>query len=121
MTKAIEELINSGLTPEKIFAEAKRIQEAKVAADAKIKEKITAAKNKVVDSLVEYGELITGETLTAAEKKDLANTLDELTEEFVNMKKAVKKFDGLKNKREDVSDEDIALVMKMLNDLDIKF
>lgn len=82
MYKDIEKLL-ADLTPEEIYAEAMRIDEAKKAAEEKKaaeaakknEEEISATRKTVVDAFCAYTKALVGEEFTDALRKDLEDTL----------------------------------------------
>ena len=82
MFKDIEKLL-ADFTPEEIYAEAMRIEEAKKAAEEKKaaeaakknEEKIDAARKAVVDAFDAYTKALVGEEIPDTVRKDLEDTL----------------------------------------------
>lgn len=60
MYKDLEKILAAGATPEKIYQEALRIEEAKKAAEAKIREtKIAEVRDELLAAIVNYIEAVT--------------------------------------------------------------
>lgn len=82
MYKDIEKLL-ADLTPEEIYAEAMRIDEAKKAAEEKKaaeaakknEEEISAARKAIVDAFGVYTKTLVGDEIPDTVKKDLEDTL----------------------------------------------
>ena len=75
MTKDIEKLLNAGLTPEKIYAEASRIAEAKAAAAEKAKKNVADKRTAVLKALDDYTSVIIGAPMTPELHKELDDSL----------------------------------------------
>lgn len=83
----IEDLLTAGMDSEAIYKEAKRMEEAKTAAKARIVEK---ARQTVVDAYVAYVQALTGDTVDKNFKTDLLDyikTMEKALEKPVTREK----------------------------------
>ena len=115
MFKDIEKMLAAGATPETIYQEALRIEEAKKAAEAKAKESKNAeARAKLITEIANYAEAITGESI---DKKFLKDTEDLLKEIEKSANLICEKENKCKKKTEKSDDEKLIEFMKMLGAL----
>ena len=77
MVKDIEKLLAEGATPESLYQEALRIVEAKNAAAEKMKQEKKNKREAVIDAVIDYVELITGEKADEAMREEFAAGLSE--------------------------------------------
>lgn len=100
MLKDIEALLNDGMTPEQLYTEAVRINEAKEAAKKKMEKKVDDARKGMLDGLYTYVEVVLGE------KPDEKLT-KELEESFKELEDMIKKYSSLtKPSKKSTSDDD---------------
>lgn len=100
MLKNIEALLNDGMTPEQLYAEAVRINEAKEAAKKKMDKKVEDARKNMLDGLYTYVEVVLGE-------KPDEKFIKEFEESFKELEDMIKKYSSLtKPSKKDTSDDE---------------
>ena len=108
MNDVIQKLIESGKTPDEIFAEAKKAKEkydTKKKAEDKRAGEIAKARDNTVKALVNYMYALTGTYLQAAEVKDLEEDFKRVEKLFTKTKDEKKEPKMTREERErEVSD-----------------
>lgn len=104
MLKDIEALLNDGMTPEQLYTEAVRINEAKAAAKEKMEKKVADARDTMLNALNDYVEVLLGE-------KPDKELMKELDDSFKVFEESVKSFDKMlkSSKTKGLSNEDDAI------------
>ncbi len=98
MYKDLEKILAAGATPEKIYQEALRIEEAKKAAEAKIREtKIAEVRDELLAAIVNYVEAVTQKPINKSFFRDTEDFLKEI--EKSTMKASLKKEDNPQEKK----------------------
>ena len=104
MNDVIQKLIESGVTPDEIFAEAKQAKkeyESRKAAEDKRQGEIAKARDNTVTAIVNYMYALTGTHLQAAEVKDLEEDFKRVEELVTGTKeKDTKKKDSKRTREE---------------------
>lgn len=102
MVKDIEKLLAEGATPESIYQEALRVVEAKNAAAERKEQEKKNKREAVINAMVEYVELITGEKVKDPMREDLEAILSEFKGLLVNYMQVASKFKtGFKESSDD--------------------
>ena len=98
MYKDIEKLLAAGATPEKIYQEALRVEEAKKAAEAKVKEaKNAEVRKELLAAIANYVEAVTQKPIDKDFLKDTEDLLKEIEKSAIKV--SLKKEDNPKEKR----------------------
>lgn len=98
MYKDIEKLLAAGATPEKIYQEALRVEEAKKAAEAKVKEaKNAEVRKELLAAIANYVEAVTQKPIDKDFLKDTEDLLKEIEKSAIKV--SLKKEDIPKEKR----------------------
>ena len=107
MYNEIKNLLEAGMTPEAVYQEALRMQEARNAAKVKLEEKkIAEARKKLEDSLMEYVELIVDDKVSTDFRKELEENLKQIEGFALHMKKEAEKEESGKRPQKKKSDEE---------------
>ena len=86
MFKDLEKMLEAGATPEKIYQEALRIEEAKKTAAARInKEKVDAAREKLLAAIANYVEAVTQKPIDKGFLKDTEDLLKEIEKSAIKI------------------------------------
>ena len=89
MTKDIEKLLNEGMTPEKIYAEASRIAEAKAAAAKKAEKNVAEKRAAVLKALDDYTSIIIGAPMTPELHKEFDDSLKTIEASIKSVNKKI--------------------------------
>lgn len=109
MTKTIETLLNEGMTPEKIYAEASRIAEAKAAAAEKAKKNVADKRAAVLKALDDYTSVIIGAPMTPELHKELDDSLKIIESTVMSVDEKLKNKTFQKTPSKSKSDDEILL------------
>ena len=86
MYNDLEKMLAAGATPEKIYQEALRIEEAKKAAAARInKEKVDAARGKLLAEIANYVEEVTKKPIDKDFLRDTEDLLKEIEKRTIKI------------------------------------
>lgn len=86
MFKDLEKMLEAGATPEKIYQEALRIEEAKKAAEAKAKEaKNAEVRGELLAEIANYVEAVTQKPIDKSFLKDMEDLLKEIEKHAVRI------------------------------------
>lgn len=107
MTKDIEKLLNAGMTPEKIYAEASRIAEAKAAAAEKAEKNVADKRAAVLKALDDYTSAIIGAPMTPELHKELDDSLKYLESTVKAVDEKIKNKTLQKTSSKSKSDDEI--------------
>lgn len=108
MYNEIKNLLDAGMTPEAVYQEALRMQEARNAAKVKLEEKkIAEARKKLKDSLTEYVELILNDKVTEDFRKELEENLKQIEGFALHMRKEAEKEETQKKPQKKNGEEKI--------------
>ena len=98
MYKDLEKILAAGATPEKIYQEALRIEEAKKAAEAKVKEaKNAEVRKELLTAIVNYVKAVTEQPIDKDFLKDMEDLLKEVEKHTVMI--SLKKEDNPPEKK----------------------
>lgn len=98
MFKDLEKILADGATPEEIYQEALRIEEAKKAAEAKIKEaKNTEVRGDLLAAIVNYVEAVTQKPIDKDFLKGTEDLLKEIEKDAIKV--SLKKEDNPQKKK----------------------
>lgn len=112
MYNDIKKLLDEGASPEKIYQEALRIEEAKKAATAKLnKEKIAKARGTLLTAIGEYTQAVSGKEV---DKKFMEDTAKILIEIEKGAEAGYKTKEKCRCKKEPTDDEKLIDFLKII-------
>ena len=118
MYKDLEKILAAGATPEKIYQEALRIEEAKKAAEAKIKEtKNAEVRTQLLAAIANYVEAVTQKPIDKDFLKDTEDLLKEIEKsvtKFSLKKEEIPQEKKCKCKSQMTDDEKLIEFMKLI-------